>query len=138
MVTTISLVTSAIIFSIAIVLVPQTQTQTVIAQTPTHNTTNFSEAITQQVTSDTFLVGVVYESPKTVILQGSDGKSSVGGEPGQLAFNDILWKAVDLVKNKGYLVDNIDLLLTGENANIYRIYMSHPEVQKPSTTTNTR
>jgi ABC-type transport system involved in multi-copper enzyme maturation permease subunit len=128
MVTTISLVTSAIIFSIAIVLVPQTQTQTVIAQTPTNNTTNFSEAITQQVTSDTFLVGVVYESPKTVILQGSDGKSSVGGEPGQLAFNDILWKAVDLVKNKGYVVDNIDLLLTGENANIYRIYMSHPEV----------
>jgi hypothetical protein len=128
MVTTISLVTSAIIFSIAIVLVPQTQTQTVIAQTPTNNITNFSEAITQQVTSDTFLVGVVYESPKTVILQGSDGKSSVGGEPGQLAFNDILWKAVDLVKNKGYVVDNIDLLLTGENANIYRIYMSHPEV----------
>jgi hypothetical protein len=128
MVTTISLVTSAIIFSIAIVLVPQTQTQTVIAQTPTNNTTNFSVAITQQVTSDTFLVGVVYESPKTVILQGSDGKSSVGGEPGQLAFNDILWKAVDLVKNKGYVVDNIDLLLTGENANIYRIYMSHPEV----------
>ena len=149
MVTAISLITSAIIFSIliVIVLVPQTQThiQTAIAQTSTNNTTaatatttNFAEAITQQITSDTNLVSVVYESPKTVILQGNDGMSQVGGEPGQLAFNDILWKAVDLVKDKGYVINNIDLLITGQNTNIYRIYMSHPEVQKPSMSTNSR
>ena len=56
--------------------------------------------------------------------------SQVGGEPGQLAFNDILWKAVDLVKDKGYVINNIDLLITGQNTNIYRIYMSHPEGTK--------
>jgi hypothetical protein len=99
-----------------------------MAQIPKNDTqppvTNFSDVISQQISPDQFLVSVVYESPKTIVLQGSDDKSSVGGEPGQLAFNDFLWKAVDLVKDKGYAIDNIDLLITGENSNIYRIYMS--------------
>jgi hypothetical protein len=99
-----------------------------MAQIPKNDTqpavTNFSDILSQQVSSDQFSVSVLYESPKTIVLQGGDGKSSVGGEPGQLAFNDFLWKAVDLVKDKGYVIDNIDLLITGENSNIYRIYMS--------------
>jgi hypothetical protein len=115
-----SLVTSAVIFSID--LAPQTMAQ--IPNNGNQTTTNFSEEISKQISSDTFLVNVAYGSPKTVVLQGSDGKSSVGGEPGQFAFNDFLWRAVDLLKDKGFVIDQIDLLNTGGNTDLYRIYMS--------------
>lgn len=120
-----SVVTSAVIVSID--LAPQTMAQITnngIQTTTAAETTNFSEEISNQISSDTFLVNVAYESSKTVILQGSDGKSSVGGEPGQLAFNDLLWRAVDLLKDKGFVIDQIDLLNTGGNSDLYRIYMS--------------
>jgi hypothetical protein len=79
--------------------------------------------ISQQISSDRFLVDVAYESPKTVILQGSNSKFIEGGLG--LAFNDLLWRGVDLLKDKGFTIDQIDLIRSGEAREGYRIYMSH-------------
>ena len=85
-------------------------------------TSNFSQAISQQVSSDPFLVDIAYESPKTVILQGSISKVIEGGLG--LAFNDFLWRGVDLLKDQGFTIDQIDLIRSGETQESYRIYMS--------------
>jgi hypothetical protein len=117
--------------ALSISLVPQNEaqvssnaTQTTMPNT-TATTTNFSQAISQQVSSDTFLVDVAYESPKTVILQGSNSKFIEGGLG--LAFNDFLWRGVDLLKDEGFTIDQIDLIRSGEAREGYRIYMSHDE-----------
>jgi hypothetical protein len=114
--------------ALSISLVPQNEaqvssnatTQTTIPTTAT--TSNFSQAISQQVSSDPFLVDVAYESPKTVILQGSISKVIEGGLG--LAFNDLLWRGVDLIKDQGFTIDQIDLIRSGETQESYRIYMS--------------
>jgi hypothetical protein len=88
----------------------------------TITTSNFSQAISQQISSDPFLVDVPYESPKTVILQGSISKVIEGGLG--LAFNDFLWRGVDLLKDQGFTINQIDLIRSGETQESYRIYMS--------------
>jgi len=118
--------------ALSISLVPQNEaqvssnatTQTTIptAATTTTATSNFSQAISQQISSDPFLVDVAYESPKTVILQGSISKVIEGGLG--LAFNDLLWRGVDLIKDQGFTIDQIDLIRSGETQESYRIYMS--------------
>lgn len=114
--------------ALSISLVPQNEaqvssnaTQTTMPTTTTA-TSNFSQAISQQVSSDPFLVDVAYESPKTVILQGSISKVTEGGLG--LAFNDFLWRGVDLLKDQGFTIDQIDLIRSGETQESYRIYMS--------------
>jgi hypothetical protein len=114
--------------ALSISLVPQNEaqvssnaTQTTMPTTTTA-TSNFSQAISQQVSSDPFLVDVAYESPKTVILQGSISKVIEGGLG--LAFNDLLWRGVDLLKDRGFTIDQIDLIRSGETQESYRIYMS--------------
>jgi hypothetical protein len=42
-----------------------------------------------------------------------------------LAFNDLLWRGVDLLKDKGFTIDQIDLIRSGEASEGYRIFMSH-------------
>jgi hypothetical protein len=115
--------------ALSISLVPQNEAQVSSNATqttmPTTTATNFSQAISQQVSSDPFLVDVAYESPKTVILQGSNSKFIEGGLG--LAFNDFLWRGVDLLKNEGFTIDQIDLIRSGEAREGYRIYMSHDE-----------
>jgi hypothetical protein len=115
--------------AVSISLVPQNEAQVSSNATqttmPTTTATNFSQAISQQVSSDPFLVDVAYESPKTVILQGSNSKFIEGGLG--LAFNDFLWRGVDLLKNEGFTIDQIDLIRSGEAREGYRIYMSHDE-----------
>jgi hypothetical protein len=115
--------------ALSISLVPQNEAQVSSNATqntmPTTTATNFSQAISQQVSSDSFLVDVAYESPKTVILQGSNSKFIEGGLG--LAFNDFLWRGVDLLKNEGFTIDQIDLIRSGEAREGYRIYMSHDE-----------
>ena len=115
--------------AVSISLVPQNEAQVSSNATqttmPTTTATNFSQAISQQVSSDSFLVDVAYESPKTVILQGSNSKFIEGGLG--LAFNDFLWRGVDLLKNEGFTIDQIDLIRSGEAREGYRIYMSHNE-----------
>jgi hypothetical protein len=117
--------------ALSISLVPQNEAQVSSNATQTTGpnttarTTNFSQAISQQVSSDTFLVDVAYESPKTVILQGSNSKFIDGGLG--LAFNDFLWRGVDLLKDEGFTIDQIDLIPSGEAREGYRIYMSHDE-----------
>jgi hypothetical protein len=113
--------------ALSISLVPQNEAQvssnaTQTAMPTTIATSNFSEAISQQVSSDPFLVDVAYESPKTVILQGSISKVIEGGLG--LAFNDFLWRGVDLLKDQGFTIDQIDLIRSGETQESYRIYMS--------------
>jgi hypothetical protein len=118
--------------ALSISLVPQNEaqvssnatTQTTIPTTATTTTatSNFSQAISQQISSDPFLVDVAYESPKTVILQGSISKVIEGGLG--LAFNDLLWRGVDLIKDQGFTIDQIDLIRSGETQESYRIYMS--------------
>jgi hypothetical protein len=66
---------------------------------------------------------VAYESPKTVILQGSNSKFIERGLG--LAFNDLLWRGVDLLKDNGFTIDQIDLIRSGETREGYRIFMSH-------------
>ena len=109
--------------ALSISLVPQNEAQ--VSSNATTTATNFSQAISQQVSSDPFLVDVAYESPKTVILQGSNSKFIEGGLG--LAFNDFLWRGVDLLKNEGFTIDQIDLIRSGEAQEGYRIYMSHDE-----------
>ena len=109
--------------ALSISLVPQNEAQ--VSSNATTPATNFSQAISQQVSSDPFLVDVAYESPKTVILQGSNSKFIEGGLG--LAFNDFLWRGVDLLKNEGFTIDQIDLIRSGEAREGYRIYMSHDE-----------
>jgi hypothetical protein len=115
--------------AVSISLVPQNEAQVSSNATqttmPTTTATNFSQAISHQVSSDPFLVDVAYESPKTVILQGSNSKFIEGGLG--LAFNDFLWRGVDLLKNEGFTIDQIDLIRSGEAREGYRIYMSHDE-----------
>jgi hypothetical protein len=115
--------------AVSISLVPQNEAQVSSNATqttmPTTTATNYSQAISQQVSSDPFLVDVAYESPKTVILQGSNSKFIEGGLG--LAFNDFLWRGVDLLKNEGFTIDQIDLIRSGEAREGYRIYMSHDE-----------
>jgi hypothetical protein len=116
--------------ALSISLVPQNEAQvssnaTQTTMPTTTAATNFSQAISQQVSSDPFLVDVAYESPKTVILQGSNSKFIEGGLG--LAFNDFLWRGVDLLKNEGFTIDQIDLIRSGEAREGYRIYMSHDE-----------
>jgi hypothetical protein len=115
--------------ALGISLVPQNEAQVSSNATqttmPTTTATNFSQAISRQVSSDPFLVDVAYESPKTVILQGSNSKFIEGGMG--LAFNDFLWRGVDLLKNEGFTIDQIDLIRSGEAREGYRIYMSHDE-----------
>lgn len=115
--------------ALSISLVPQNEAQVSSNATqttmPTTTATNFSQAISQQVSSDSFLVDVAYESPKTVILQGSNSKFIEGGLG--LAFNDFLWRGVDLLKNEGFTINQIDLIRSGEAREGYRIYMSHDE-----------
>jgi hypothetical protein len=115
--------------ALSISLVPQNEAQVSSNATqttmPTTTATNFSQAISQQVSSDPFLVDVAYESPKTVILQGSNSKFIEGGLG--LVFNDFLWRGVDLLKNEGFTIDQIDLIRSGEAREGYRIYMSHDE-----------
>ena len=118
--------------ALSISLIPQNEaqvssnaTQTTTTPTTTTATLNFSQAISQQVSSDPFLVDVAYESPKTVILQGSISKVIDGGLG--LAFNDFLWRGVDLLKDEGFTIDQIDLIPSGEAREGYRIYMSHDE-----------
>jgi shikimate 5-dehydrogenase len=115
--------------AVSISLVPQNEAQVSSNATqttmPTTTATNFSQAISQQVSSDPFLVDVAYESPKTVILQGSNSKFIEGGLG--LVFNDFLWRGVDLLKNEGFTIDQIDLIRSGEAQEGYRIYMSHDE-----------
>jgi hypothetical protein len=115
--------------ALSISLVPQNEAQVSSNATqttmPTTTATNFSQALSQQVSSDPFLVDVAYESPKTVILQGSNSKFIEGGLG--LAFNDFLWRGVDLLKNEGFTIDQIDLIRSGEAREGYRIYMSHDE-----------
>lgn len=115
--------------ALSISLVPQNEAQVSSNATqttmPTTTATNFSQAISLQVSSDSFLVDVAYESPKTVILQGSNSKFIEGGLG--LAFNDFLWRGVDLLKNEGFTIDQIDLIRSGEAREGYRIYMSHDE-----------
>jgi hypothetical protein len=90
--------------------------------------TNFAEQISQQISSDESLVFVVYESPTTVILQGDNEKIITGGS----GFNDLLWRAVDLLKDKGFTIDKIDSLPAPAPENpylsvrtqIYQIFMS--------------
>jgi hypothetical protein len=84
--------------------------------------TNFTQQIAQQISPETYFVDVAYESPKTVILQGSDARSAP--PPQHFVFNDLLWRAVDLLKDQGFEIDQIDLLPTGEDLKSYRIYMS--------------
>lgn len=114
--------------ALSISLVPQNEAQASSNATQTTMptiitaTTNFSQAISQQVSSDPFLVDVAYESPKTVILQGSISKVIEGGLG--LAFNDSLWRGVDLLKDQGFTIDQIDLIRSGEAQESYRIYMS--------------
>lgn len=112
--------------ALSISLVPQNEAQVSSNATqttmPTIATSNFSQAISQQVSSDPFLVDVAYESPKTVILQGSISKVIEGGL--ELAFNDFLWRGVDLLKDQGFTIDQIDLIRSGETQESYRIYMS--------------
>lgn len=121
----ISLATSSVVFGICLTPQIEAQTSNNNTQATAAMTTNFTQQISQQISSDTYLVNVVYESPKTVVLQGSDSK--VVDPPQYLAFNDFLWQAVDLLKDKGYAIDQIDLLRTGENTESYRIYMSQGE-----------
>ena len=116
--------------ALSISLVPQNEaqvssnaTQTTIPTTTA--TANFSQAISQRISSDPFLVDVAYESPRTVILQGSNSKLIEGGLG--LAFNDLLWRGVDLLKAEGFTIDQIDLIRSGEAQESYRIYMSHDE-----------
>jgi len=115
---------------LSIGLVPQNEaqissngTQTTMPTTISAATANFSQVISQQISSDRFLVDVAYESPKTVILQGSNSKFIEGGLG--LAFNDLLWRGVDLLKDKGFTIDQIDLIRSGETSEGYRIFMSH-------------
>ena len=112
--------------ALSISLVPQNEAQVSSNATqttmPTIATSNFSQAISQQVSSDPFLVDIAYESPKTVILQGSISKVIEGGLG--LAFNDFLWRGVDLLKDQGFTIDQIDLIRSGETQESYRIYMS--------------
>jgi hypothetical protein len=116
--------------ALSISLVPQNEaqvssnatTQTTVPTTATTATANFSQAISQQISSDPFLVDVAYESPRTVILQGSISKVIEGGLG--LAFNDVLWRGVDLLKDQGFTIDQIDLIRSGEVQESYRIYMS--------------
>jgi hypothetical protein len=114
-------------FVLGIHLIPQIEAQTLNNNTETTAlaATNFTREISQQISTDTYLVNVAYESPKTVVLQGSDSK--VVGAPQYIAFNDLLWRAVDLLKGKGFVIDQIDLLRTGERTESYRIYMSQGE-----------
>jgi hypothetical protein len=109
-------------FVLGIHLIPQIEAQTLNNNTQTTPlaATNFTREISQQISTDTYLVNVAYESPKTVVLQGSDSKEYI-------AFNDLLWRAVDLLKDKGFVIDQIDLLRTGEITESYRIYMSQGE-----------
>ena len=112
----------------------QTSNQTLSMQTsnqsmPANNVTtlsapitNFTQQIAQQISPEAYFVDVAYESPKTVILQGSDARSAP--PPQHFVFNDLLWRAVDLLKDQGFEIDQIDLLPTGEDLESYRIYMS--------------
>jgi hypothetical protein len=116
--------------ALSVSLVPQNEAQvssnaTQTTMPTTIATTNFSQAISQQVSSDPFLVDVAYESPKTVILQGSNSRVMEGGLG--LAFNDFLWRGVDLLKNEGFTIDQIDLIRSGETQENYRIFMSNDE-----------
>jgi hypothetical protein len=116
--------------ALSISLVPQNEAQvssnataqTTVPTTATTTTANFSQTISQQISSDPFLVDVAYESPRTVILQGSISKIIEGGLG--LAFNDVLWRGVDLLKDQGFTIDQIDLIRSGEAQESYRIYMS--------------
>ena len=66
-----------------------------------------------------------------MILQGDNNKIITGGS----GFNDVLWRAVDFLKDKGFAIDKIDLLPAPVPENpylsvrtqIYQIYMSRGE-----------
>jgi hypothetical protein len=102
----------------------ETNAQVPTNQTQTTSTMNFSQEISEKVSNDPLSVSMIYESPSTVILEGGSKRFTGPDFTGDLVFNDLLWKAVDLMKQKGFVIDTIDLSQTGEASFTYQIYMS--------------
>ena len=67
---------------------------------------------------------VEYESPNTIVLQGDYlvfNSTLADNNP-----NQVIWKAVDNLKTKGFVIDSVVLSGAGsqENPNVYHVIMS--------------
>jgi hypothetical protein len=102
---------AALTMLIALLVTTTTLTNTTAAQTPppmNNQNVNFTklieERIGEPILADLY-AQVIYQSPKTVILEGDSLALPQQGMG--LVSNQYLWKAVDLLKEHGYQVDSV-------------------------------
>ena len=101
---------AALTMFIALLVTTTTLTNTTVAQTPPTNNHNVNftklieERIGEPILADLY-AQVIYQSPKTVILEGDSLALPQQGMG--LVTNQYLWKTVDLVKEHGYQVDSV-------------------------------
>jgi hypothetical protein len=108
--------------AVVFVIVAITEQQPAKAQTTTTTpTVNFTQLFKQKFTGTSVVdVTVVYQSPATVVLEGN-AISMI------LESNQNLWKAVDLVKERGFTIDSVVTsgVSTEGNPLVYHIILSH-------------